>query len=330
MDVFRRGIKICEARMGLVSNNKELVTRSEYFSDRVMQSLLTDYHKVEEIPWAEDLDAQIDVVDVPGTAPEITLGRSRALAVGDWSALEARASDRRYTLFGNLGFLFRYTIRILEEQHRIWSFHASAMADEKTGELWLIPGGAGAGKTVFLLAGLERGWRIFSTEMTHLRVSERGCEWFKGSLFDNVRIGTLLYDFPGVAARLGIRFPEVKDPWAHKIALDLGHVQTSTDTLTSPPLRIVSPKVESGRERAIVSPIEKREKLVKLLFDNATEKHGGSVLLYDCLPLTSLDTPGLSRERFEAMERLVATAEIRMARTTLCGARNCMEGLLDG
>jgi len=294
-----------------------------------MQSLLTDYHKVEEIPWAEDLDAQLDVVDLPGAAPEITLGLYRVLAVGDWTALEAGASDRRYTLFGNLGFLFRYTIRVLEERHRIWSFHASAMVDEKTGELWLIPGGAGAGKTVFLLAGLERGWTIFSTEMTHLRVSERGCEWFKGSLFDNVRVGTLLHDFPGVASRLGIGLPEVKDPWAHKIALDLRHVQTSRDALTNPQLRIVSPKVESGRERAIASPIDKREKLVKLLFDSATEKHGGSVLLYDCLPLTSLDTPELARERFEAMERLVRTAEIRMARTTLCGARNCMEGLLE-
>ncbi len=329
MEIFRRGIKICEARMGLVSNNRELVTRAEYFSDRVMQSLLTDYHKVEEIPWAQDLDAQIDILDVPGAAPEITLNRNRALVVGDWTALETKASDRRYTLFGNLGFLFRYTIRVLEECHRIWSFHASAMVDEKAGELWLIPGAAGAGKTVFLLAGLERGWTIFSTEMTPLRVSEQGCEWFKGSLFDNVRVGTLLHDFPGVAPRLGIDLPAVKDPWAHKIALDLGHVQTFTDNLVNPPLRIVSPKVESGREQAIVSRIERREKLVKLLFDNATEKQGGSVLLYDCLPLTSLDTPELARERFKAMERLVATAEIRMARTTLCGARNCMEGLLD-
>lgn len=329
MEVFRRGIKICEARIGLVSNNEALVTRSEYFSDRVMQSLLTDYHKVEEIPWADDLDAQIDVLDVPGAAPEITLNPNRALAVGDWTALEANASDRRYSLFGNLGFLFRYTIRVLEERHRIWSFHASAMVDDKSGELWLIPGGAGAGKTVFLLAGLERGWTIFSTEMTHLRVSERGCEWFKGSLFDNVRVGTLLHDFPGVAPRLGLRLPPVKDPWAHKIALDLAHVQSSADRLTDPPLRIVSPKVESGRERAIVSPIEKREKLVKLLFDNATEKHGASVVLYDCLPLTSLDTPELARERFQAMERLVATAEIRTAVNTLCAPRNCMEGLLD-
>ena len=57
--------------------------------------------------------------------------------------------------------------------------------------------------------------------------------------------------------------------------------------------------------------------------------HGGSVLLYDCLPFTSLDTLELAGERLRAMERLVAAAEIRTAASTLCGARNCMDGLSD-
>ena len=100
--------------------------------------------------------------------------------------------------------------------------------------------------------------------------------------------------------------------------------------LVSPSLRIVSPKVESGRERAIVGRLDRREKLVKLLFDNATEKHGGTVLLYDRLPLPSLDTPELMSRRLRAMEALVDRATIKGAHTTLCGARNCLEGLLDG
>ena len=62
-----------------------------------------------------------------------------------------------------------------------------------------------AGKTVFLLEGLTRGWTVFSTEMTHMRVTDSGYEFYKGSLFDNIRLGTLLYDFPAVAARLGLR-----------------------------------------------------------------------------------------------------------------------------
>jgi hypothetical protein len=202
------------------------------------------------------------------------------------------------------------------------------MVDDK-GDLWLIPGGAGAGKTVFLLEGLKLGWTIFSTEMTHLRLTEGGYEFYKGSLFDNIRLGTLIFDFPEVIERLGLTLPASRDPWGSKIALDLGHVQTPTDVLLSPSLRIVNPKVESGRDRAVVGRIDRREKLAKLLFDNATEKHGGTVLLYDRLPLPSLDTPELMRRRLAAMHALLDRATVKSARTTLCGARNCMEGLLD-
>jgi hypothetical protein len=331
MDLHRRAIRIVHARLGLVSNNRELLTRSEYFTDRVPQSLLTDYHRVDDVPWDGDpaaVDAELRIIDTPGLPPAIALEPDRVLAVGDWTALEAANSDRRYSLFGNLGFVFRYAIHALERHHDTWSFHASAMVDDK-GDLWLIPGGAGAGKTVFLLEGLTRGWTIFSTEMTHLRLTAAGYEFYKGSLFDNIRLGTLLYDFPAVLERLGTTLPPSRDPWGAKIALDLGHVQTPADVLMSPSLRIVSPKVESGRDRAVVTPIERREKLVKLLFDNATEKHGNTVLLYDRLAVPSLDTPASMARRLGAMQALVERATIKSARSTLCGARNCLEGLLD-
>jgi hypothetical protein len=330
VDLHRRAIQIVHARLGLVSNNGPLLRRAEYFRDRVMQSLLTDYHRIDDIAWDEPggVDARIDVLDVPGAPLAITLDRDRAVAAGDWTAAEATASDRRYTLFGNLGFLFRYTVFALEHYHDTWSFHASAMVDDK-GDLWLIPGGAGAGKTVFLLEGLTRGWTIFSTEMTHLRLTDGGYHFYKGSLFDNVRLGTLLYDFPAVVDRLGLTLPPSPDPWGHKIALDLGHVQTPADMLVNPSLRIVNPKVESGRERAIVGRLDRREKVAKLLFDNATEKHGSTVLLYDRLPLPSLDTRELMARRLAAMHGLLDRATIKSAHTTLCGARNCMEGLAD-
>jgi hypothetical protein len=334
MNLHRRAIRIAHARLGLVSNNRELITRPEYFSDRVPQSLLTDFHRVDDVPWdgtsagTAGVDAEIRILDTPGLEPAIMLEPDRVLAVGDWTALEAANSDRRYSLFGNLGFVFRYAIHALERYHDTWSFHASAMVDDK-GDLWLIPGGAGAGKTVFLLEGLLRGWTIFSTEMTHLRLTDGGYELYKGSLFDNIRLGTLLYDFPAVVDRLGVALPSTPDPWGSKIALDLGHVQTPADVLVSPSLRIVGPKVESGRDRVVVSPIGRREKLVKLLFDNATEKQGGTVLLYDRVPVPSLDTPSLMARRLHAMREFVERATIKSARTTLCGARNCLEGLLD-
>jgi hypothetical protein len=53
------------------------------------------------------------------------------------------------------------------------------------------------------------------------------------------------------------------------------------------------------------------------------------VLLYDRLPVPSLDTPALMARRLHAMQELAARATIKSARSTLCGARNCLEGLLD-
>ena len=330
--LHRRAIRIVRARVGLLSNDDGLIRRAEYFVDRVPQSLLTDYHRVDDVPWSggpAEVDAVIRILDVPGLEPTIAIGPDRVDASGDFSACEAECSDRRYTLFGNLGFVFRYVIHALERYHDTWSFHASAMVDDK-GDLWLIPGGAGAGKTVFLLEGLRRGWTIFSTEMTHLRLTpEGGHEFYKGSLFDNIRLGTLRYDFPDVVERLGLRVPASNDPWGVKIALDLGHVQTPADVLVRPSLRVVNPKVESGRDRAVVGRLDRRERLVKLLFDSATEKHGGTVLLYDRLPVPSLDTPELMARRLDAMRGLVDRAIIKSAQTTLCGARNCLEGLLD-
>lgn len=327
MELYRRGIQICLARIGLLSNTPELITKAEYFQDQVLQSLLTDYHRIDEIPWVNDLDTQIAVIDVPGLAPSITLGRDQVRATGDWSRLESIVLDRRYTLFGNMGFLYRYVIRVLEEHHRTVTFHASAMVDEDRGELWLIPGGPGAGKTVFLLSGIARGWSIFSTEMTHLRLTEGGYEFYKGSLFDNVRIGTLLYDFPAVTERLGLTLPQVTDVWAVKIALDLRSVATAADALKNPPVHIIHPKVEAGRERADVTTIDPGKRLIKLLFENATEKLGQTTLLYECLPVPSLDTPELMTQRIRVMEALIGRAKILSAKATICSPRNCMEGI---
>lgn len=325
--MHRRGIQICLARMGLVSNQKELITKPEYFSDQILQSLLTDYHRIDEIPWREDLDTQITVIDVPGLQPSMSIGRDQVLAVGDWSRLEATVHDRRYTLFGNMGFLYRYVIRVLEEHHQVFTFHASAMVDEDRGELWLIPGGPGAGKTVFLLGGIARGWSIFSTEMTHCRLTDGGYEFYKGSLFDNVRIGTLLYDFPAVIERLGLKLPQVTDVWAVKATLDLRSVASVSDTLENPPVHIIHPKVESGRDRAEVTAIDRREKLVKLLFDNASEKLGQTTLLYECLPVPPMDTSELMAHRIRGIEELLDRAKILSAKATFCSPQNCMEGI---
>jgi hypothetical protein len=66
---------------------------------------------------------------------------------------------------------------------------------------------------------------------------------------------------------------------------------------------------------------------VKLLFDNATEKFDSTIILYDRIPVQSLDTPDLMMKRLQAMYRFVEEVKFNPVKSCLAGAKNCMEGI---
>ena len=326
----RRAVRVLQARFGLVSNNRQLISNPEFFESRtVIQSLVTNVHEVPEIPYAEPLDARMFILDLPQASPYVHVGADDVFAVADFSALEAACSDRRCSLFGNLGLFFRFALAVLERRFNIFSFHASALYLPEQNELMLVVGGAGAGKTVFLLEGLRRGYQVFSTEMTHLEFRGSDVVFHKGSLVDNIRQGNFVHDFPEAVERLDLDLPDVENVWAHKLAVDLAPVAPEFDELINPRLSLLFPKIESGRETAVVSDVAPGPKMVKLLFDNASEKIGGTGLLYDRIPIASTDAPDITAKRLDGMNRLVHdhTALIVRAKDTLAGTHNCMEGL---
>ena len=326
----RRAVGMVRARIGLLSNNRDLINNPEFFTNRtVIQSLVTNVLAAPEIPYAEPLDARMVILDLPDASPAVRVGEDEVLAVADFSGLEAACSDRRCTLFGNLGLFFRFGLAVLERRHGIFSFHASALYLLDRNELMLVVGGAGAGKTVFLLEGLRRGYQVFSTEMTHLEFRGGDVVFHKGSLVDNIRLGSFVHDFPDAAGRLGLDLPEVESVWAHKLAVDLAPVAPAADELVNPRLSLLFPKIESGRAQAVVSDVEPGPKMVKLLFDNASEKIGGTALLYDRIPLPGTDAPDIAAKRLGAMKRLVHehTGLIDRSKDILAGTHNCMEGL---
>jgi hypothetical protein len=89
----------------------------------------------------------------------------------------------------------------------------------------------------------------------------------------------------------------------------------------------VEAKIESGRDTPIVKAITRKEKIVKLLFDNATEKFSPTFILYDHIPVESLDTPVLMKKRLEVMYRFVEEVNLNPVKSVLAGAKNCMEGI---
>jgi len=324
--VYRRGVKIVKARMGIVSNNEQLITERRYFEGQVMESLLTNIHSIEPIPYTDDLDAYFIALDEPDVWPQVTITERMLLATGGFTRCEKECSDNRYSLFGNLGLFFRYLLVTLERYHNIYSFHASSMFSPSRNTLLLVVGGPGAGKTVFLLKGLEDDWQIFSTEMTHFQFTDQGYVFYMGSLYDNIRVGNLVYDFPQAKEKLSVEIPDVADPWTYKIAIDMGTIAAQPQYL-NPRVTIVDARIESGRDTPIVKTITRKEKIVKILYDNATEKFGAPFILYDRIPVGSLDTSDLMAKRLEAMYRFVDEVNLKPVKSTLAGAQNCMEGI---
>ena len=311
LKLYTRAIKILDATFGLVSNNEWLLTNPEFFSEYKMQCLLTNVYKIEDIPFGPNLDAYFYIYDIPNVPPVMKVTDNAVFITGPISELDAKMADRRYSIFGNLGLFFKYSMATLE-RHGIYSFHASAMYVPEKHELIAVVGGAGAGKTVLILEGLSRGYQIFTVEM----------------LMDNIRIGNLVYDFPKAAERLGAQIPQVDDVWGTKIALDFRPMAPKEDVIVNPKLTFLFPRIEAGRDPAIITDITKRNKLKWMLYNNAVEKIGGSNLFYETIPCDTMDTPDLMAKRERAMERLVSGEfEIIRAKSILAGTHNCMEGI---
>jgi len=323
-----RGLYILGITYGLGSNNRQLIFNPEFFEPGEIQSQITNWCQIEYIPYGLELDAYCHFLDDPSLPFEIRAGEQELFAQGDLSRLDREGRDRRWSLLGNMGLFFRYALAV-QERHGIYSFHAAAIYKPQEDQLLVIVGKAGAGKTVYLLEALVRGYQIFSTEMTYFRLVPEGVLFYRGALMDNIRVGSFVYDFPEAAERLGLGLPEVENPWEAKISVPMHSATTQQAELLNPRLSFIFPRIEAGRGRAIVHDVAHPRTLARLLFDSASEKIGGTTLLYEELPVAGLDSPVLAQARWEAIWQLVTAPrwEIDQAKTILAGPKSSMEGV---
>jgi len=323
-----RGLHTLGITYGLGSNNRDLIFNPEFFEPGEIQSQITNWCEIGYISYGPNLDAYGHFLDDSGLPFEIQVSERELFVQGDLSRLNREGRDRRWSLLGNVGLFFRYALTV-QERHSIYSFHASAIYKPQEHELLVIVGKAGAGKTVYLLEALVRGYQIFSTEMTYFRLRPQGVVFYRGALMDNIRVGNFVYDFPEAAKRLGLDLPQVENPWDAKISVSLHGVTTEQTELLNPTLSFIFPRIEAGREHAVVHDVARPRTLTRLLFDSASEKIGGTPLLYEELPVTGLDSPALAQARWEAVSQLVAAPHwaIKQARTVLAGPRSSMEGI---
>ncbi|OGO20674.1 MAG: hypothetical protein A2Z14_19105 [Chloroflexi bacterium RBG_16_48_8] len=326
---YTRGIEILGARFGLASNNRELIYTPEFFEDQIVQSQRTNFYRLNEVPYGENLDALVTVIDSEDLPLELTLDERSLILRGDISKLDKESVDRRNTLFGNKGLFFRFCLRVLERDHKIFGFHSAALFDADRRRLIILAGPPGVGKTAMLLAALRKGFQILSTEMLYYQFRESGCAFFKGALLDNVRTGSLTIDFPDVAKQLGIELPNVEDVWGSKITLDLTVAAPDVDEILNPDVLLLFPRIEGQRTDVVISEIKNTRKIRNQLYENASEKMAASYLLYDVLPICGLETPDLMRSRFDVVTRFLSGEDFHFlgAKTILAGPQNCLDDI---
>lgn len=323
--LYRTALKCLKATVGVETNRKFLLPALPF--QREVKSLLTDFRDVSGISYAGQLDGYVKIEDSE-EPPSYWREGDRVRFMGPFRRLTRKASDLRFSLWGNQGFLYRFILYLLEKKHGIESFHAGALYDEQRRRLFVVIGEAGSGKTVYLLSGLEKGLKLFSTETVHFRIDGDSITWFMGSLIDNVRWGTLIHDFP--------RFlpdeppPEQGKEWQEKIALDLSSHKADTEEIENPESVIVLfPRIEEGRKGFFLHPMDDRRKAAKALFDNLSQKLTETVVLYDSLPLLGFEEKALAEARLERARQLIDTGHLSRIASVLSNPSECWGDLLE-
>jgi hypothetical protein len=321
-------VRILGVSYGLASNNAGLIQNPEYWEAGEIQSQLTNWCEIEPVPYGPDLDAYARFLDDPALAFVIEAQDAELFVQGDLSRLEQTGRDKRWFLLGNIGLWFRWALAV-QERHGIYSLHASSIYRPDNDELLIIVGKAGAGKTVYLLESLARGYQVFSTEMTFFRIESERLVFYRGALMDNIRVGSFVYDFPQAAERLELDLPETDDPWETKISVSMQSVTTSGAELVNPKVSFLFPHIETGITQAQVREIANPRTLTRLLFDSLSEKIGATTLISEELPLTGFDSPALAQARLETVRRLVRAPHwhIKQAKNILAGPKTCLEGI---
>lgn len=322
----RRGFKILGLTHGLASNVAGLIYNPTYFEPGEIYSQITNWEVLDEVDYLAQMDSSCLIHDGPGLPFQIRSDGKELFVQGNISQLEKESTDRRWTLLGNIGLWYRHALAI-QERHGIYSLHAAAIYKPHENELLVIIGKAGAGKTVFVLESISRGYQIFSTEMTYFRLSQEGVRFYRGALYDNIRVGSFIYDFPGAVEFLNLDLPQVENPWDHKISVAMHRVTTTKSELINPTISFIFPRIERGVSQPVVREIVDPRVLVKHLYDSASEKIGSTILMYERIPSIGLDSEDLALARLQAMSELAAETKwkIKQAKSTFAGPKSCME-----
>lgn len=339
--IFNVGIRVLKVCVGLFSNNEKLIQNPEYFGGiphPVMKKgegwLISAQEANLEIEFTDyrhppEMDGYFCIFDYDGAVPALSMGDEMFTAVGDWTKLEKSTADRRYSLLGNQGIFFRYLLTVLERKG-IFSFHSCGLYDMENDISYLILGDRGSGKTALMLTALTSGrYRSFGTDIVHAGFENGDFVLYRGSMRNNVRVGHMIYDFPELAAEIGVEFEETENPWDTKVQLNFEKFGIAQERLVNPKLVLVTPRIEEELSTPHIHHIEKHSigKLRRTLLENISDKIISLALAYEEVPVGSMDNSTLLRRRMSFVDNMMDNADILDAVNLFASPHNCLEGL---
>lgn len=108
-----RIMKVLDVVVALYANT-DLIRKGNYFSFTDVESLHSDFQAIEDIVTDVPVDGTLIILDMP-CAPEVHAAGDTVVVRGPFGQLEEAMSDKRYTLLGNQGLLYRFLLYQLEK-----------------------------------------------------------------------------------------------------------------------------------------------------------------------------------------------------------------------
>lgn len=322
-----RALKVGNVTVGITCNNKSFIYDEAYFGRNAQRTLLSDFSSLDDIEFGPGLDGYMHIIDSKETPLAVSMTGNVLYVSGDLTGLEQAVSDMRFTVFGNLGLFSRFIMTLGEMKHNEFSYHASVTYDEAQKRMIIAIGGAAAGKSCCILAGLNRGFKLYSTERAHFQIKDNKVVFYRGSTLDNVWNTNMYYDFPELIGKLNANIPKPEGRFGIRVPVDMAPVVCPQEVVVDPEVVLLFPVLQIVDTPLNVKNLPKDGKLKKLLFDNAGDKIGQTFMFYERLAVPPLESSELAQKRLAAVEKFMEIGRITKALNIITGPKTCMDAL---
>jgi hypothetical protein len=327
--VFKRAFELQGMNIGILSDIEEIISDDEYFKSKggYLHSLLSNFNSLNEISSELPMDMFFEIRN-DSAAKEFSLevdGSTYCLS-GRIEKCEKETSDKRSSIFGNMGIFSKIAVRELEKMG-VFSFHSTSFCKPGENRLYLVLGGSGAGKSSVLLKAQTENLNVFGTELTHFRVNEGKLQLMMGSLWQNCRMGNLVVDFPQLLDKYGILYSGEGNPWHQYKSVDMGRWKAQSSVLDNPEVVLLFPRIESERENNVVFKSSADKKDYEI-YSNLADKVSPPSMLYRSYFIPSIDDDESQKRRMKAASDFLNAANIIDCWEILANPAQCLNGII--